>query len=210
MSELRSSPRDTRGEILALLCGRHRTVSHLAQELRISNNSVRAQLERLEGDGLVRHEVVRQGIGKPAHEYQLTAAGSLRLSRAYLPLLSGLLTVSEERIGADQEEALLRETGRMLAQHYGKPDGRSRVELDAAVDLLGQLGGSSTVREDESVRWIEGACCPLHALIPEHPLACKAIEAMLTEFLGLPIREACDKRDPPSCRLFIGAAEELR
>lgn len=203
----RSVPRDTRGEILTLLCKQSRTVTQLAHELGMSKNSVRGQLDRLEEEGLVRHQVVRRGVGKPAHEYQLTEAGSLRLSRAYLPLLKALLAAGKQHLAVKEEETHLREAGRVLARQFPKPDGPARKRMDAAVQLLGELGGITMVREEAGVVWIQGGCCPFYALVPEHPLVCKAIEAMLIEFIGVPVREECEKRGRPSCRLLVGALE---
>lgn len=198
---------DTRGRLLALLCGAERTTSELARELKISANGVRWHLEHLERERMVERRVVRRGVGKPAHEYRLTTEGSRLLSRAYLPMLSGLLSVMRNRAGAGEEEALLREVGRMLARPHPRPEGALRERVDAAVGLLGQLGGISMVREEKNALWIEGACCPLRALVPDHPLACKAVEAMLEECIGAHVREQCEKHDPPTCRLIIGAAD---
>jgi predicted ArsR family transcriptional regulator len=196
--------RDTRATILALLCGGKLTVTELARKQRMSNNTIRAHLDRLEADGLVRYEVVRRGVGKPAHEYELTEEGSRLLSRAYLPLFSRFLAASTARQGPAQVETLLREAGRSLAQPYPKPTGALRERADAAANLLEELGGSSSVQEEGGELWIEGACCPLHTLVPEHPLTCKAMEALLGEYLDAPVREHCRKQYPPTCRLRVG------
>lgn len=198
---------DTRGRLLALLCSAERTTSELARNLEISANGVRWHLEHLEREGMVERRVVRRRVGKPAHEYRLTTEGSRRLSRAYLPMLSGLLSVVRDRAGAGEEEALLREVGRLLARPHARPEAGLRERVDAAVGLLKQLGGISMVREEKDALWIDGACCPLRALVPDYPLACKAVEAMLEECIDAPVREQCEKHDPPTCRLIIGAAD---
>jgi predicted ArsR family transcriptional regulator len=194
---------DTRGRLLSLLCAAKRTTSDLAKELGISANGVRWHLDRLEQEGLVDKRVVRAGVGKPAHEYRLTPEGSRRLSRAYLPLLQALLSVVLERAGHGEGERLLRETGRNLARRHPKAEGSVRERVDAAVGLLGEFGGVATVNEEENGLCIQGACCPLRALVPDHPLACKAVEAMMEEYIGMGVREACEKGDPPGCRMFI-------
>lgn len=199
---------DTRGRLLALLCSADRTTSELARDLEISANGIRWHLERLEQEGLVERRVVRGRVGKPAHEYRLTSEGARRLSRAYLPVLAGLLTLIRDRIGAGDEETLLREVGWMLARQHPRPKGTLRTRVVAAVDRLGELGGTSSVRAEPGGLWIRGACCPLRALVPDHPLACKAIEALLEEYIGAPVREQCEKGDPPACRLLVGAANQ--
>lgn len=197
---------DTRGQLLALLCSADRTAGELARDLKISANGARWHLERLEREGMVERRIVRRGVGKPAHEYRLTTEGTRRLSRAYLPVLSCLLSAMRSRLGTGEEAALLREVGRLLARESPRPEGALRERLDAAVGLLGQLGGITSVREEGDALWIRGTCCPLRALVPEHPLACKLVEAMLEEYLGAPVHERCEKVDPPGCRLAVGAA----
>lgn len=197
---------DTRGRILALLCAGSLRVSELAQALGISANGVRGQLAQLEAEGLVEYTVVRRGVGKPAHEYRLTPGGSARLSRAYLPLLHGMLTLMSEGGNQAKSEALLRQVGRRLAREFPKPAGTLRERTEAAVQLLGELGGISLVREEEGVLRIEGVCCPLGALVGDHPVVCKAVEALVEECVGAPVREQCDKVDQPACRMVVAAA----
>jgi predicted ArsR family transcriptional regulator len=194
---------DTRGAILALLCSADRTTSDLARELGISANGVRGHLARLEEEGLVAHRVVARGVGKPAHEYHLTGEGSLRISRAYLPLLSGLLSAMSGWESPEDEDGLLREAGRTLARQRSRPEGALRERVDAGIGLLEELGGICEVSEEKDALWIQGACCPLRALVPDHPLACRAIETMLEEYIGAPVREQCDKDGSPACRMVI-------
>jgi predicted ArsR family transcriptional regulator len=197
----------TRARLLALLCKGARTTSELARELGMSANGVRGHLDLLERDGLVTHAVLRQAVGKPAHEYRLTAEGSLHLSGAYLPLLSVLLTVMTEQDRGVGPEALLREAGRRLARGRPGPGSAVRNRAAAALGLLQQLGAIGELRTEQGAVWIEGSCCPLRALVPEHPLACRAVEAMLEEYIGGTVTEQCDKGDPPACRFYIGAAD---
>lgn len=198
-----SRPRDTRGRLLARLCSADRTAAELAGELRISANAVRGHLGPLEEEGMVAHRVVRRGVGKPAHEYYLTPLGSARLSRAYLPLLAALLEVVHERAGEAEEEMLLREAGRAVARRFPRPGGTLRERVAAAVELLGEMGGVSWVRDEDDVLWIHGACCPLRGLVSSRPLACRSVESLLTDFIGVPVREHCDKGDAPACRLAV-------
>jgi predicted ArsR family transcriptional regulator len=196
---------DNRGRLLALLCARDSTTAELAEELGISPNGARGHLDRLEEEGLVEHRVVRRGVGKPAHVYRLTDRGSMRMSHAYLPLLSGLLTAAdEEEGGAGGAEELLRRAGRALVRGHSRPQGSLRNRAEGAVALLAQMGGTGRLLDDGEHLWIEGGCCPLGALVVRHPLTCKAVEAMLSDYIGAPVREQCSKDDPPACRLVVG------
>ena len=106
----------TRGEIIRLLRRSSRTVTELADALGLTDNAVRTHLAALERDGLVRQEeAVRRGVGKPPFVYSLTAQADALLPKAYAPALGILLGVLEERLGAAEVEAVLREVGRRAA-----------------------------------------------------------------------------------------------
>ncbi len=194
---------DTRREILSLLCISNRTVSELAAELGISNTAIRSHMVRLEEEGLVRHERVRRGVGKPAHEYRITAAGELLLSRAYLPLFQNLLEVLEASLPEAAIESTLREAGRRLAPSDSHPAGDLRARVEAAAAVLRELGGAASVDVAGSTLLIQCTCCAIGAIVADHPLACKAMEGMLGEFLDTPVYEQCDRSGRPSCRFEI-------
>src|SRR5438094_594748 len=87
----------TRGKMLILLCrGRH-TVNDLAGHLRLTDNAVRAQLQRLQRDGLVRQIGWRSGFRKPHAEYEITLKARELFTRLYEPLIQELTDVLGER-----------------------------------------------------------------------------------------------------------------
>lgn len=192
----------TRREILVLLCAAHRRVGELAGALGISESAVRVHLRALEEEGLVQHETLRGSVGKPAHEYRLAPAGEALLSRAYLPFLQRLLDELRSRLDPVEIERLFRAAGSRLAPPE-RPQGRVRARVDEAVRMLGDLGGEGYVEQEGAELVIRGRCCPLAAIVPEHPLACNALEATLTEFIGVPVRADCDVRGRPSCRFRV-------
>lgn len=192
----------SRREILVLLCAAHRRVGELARALGISESAVRVHLRALEEEGLVRHETVRGSVGKPAHEYRLAPAGEALLSRAYLPFLQRLLEGLRSRLDPAETERLFRAAGSRLVPP-DRPRGGVRARADEAVRLLGDLGGVGYVEQEEAELVIRGRCCPLAALVSEHPLACTALEAALTEFIGEPVHADCDVRERPRCRFRI-------
>lgn len=198
--------RGTRGEILTRLCAAPHTVAQLAEALGINRNSVRDHLLRLADEGLVEHQVVRRGVGKPAHEYRVTAEGEARLSRAYLPLLNQLLRVLHARLGPGETEAVLREAGRGLAPD-DRADGDLGERLAAAVAYLRGLGGFAMLgAQPDGAPVIHCSCCAIGAVVAEHPAACRGMAAMLEEYLGQPVRERCDRTGRPTCRFeLVGA-----
>ena len=198
----------TRGEILALLCTSNRRVSELASELGISATAVRAHLELLQREGMIGHELVRRGVvGKPALEYHLTADGERVLSRAYLPMLLQLFDALASRIRETEALALMHEVGRGLAARATAISGDLRERAEAAAAVLNDLGGMARVEERNGRLQIVGACCPIAAVAPRFPLACKAIETLVGELVGVPVREHCDRSGRPRCQLVIGRSD---
>ena len=200
---------DTRSNILTRLCSGGRTAPELARELGVSANAVRAQLAQLREEGLVSYRLRRGSVGKPAHVYGLTAAGSVRLSSAYLPLLAALLEAVAERSDGSELEELLRVVGRRLARTRPRAHtGTAAARVTAAHSLLTSLGAACRVVRENGEISILGDCCPLRALVPDHPLVCRAVEAMLEEHTGLTVREDCGKGDPPECRFLFSPVGE--
>jgi len=104
----------TRGRIAALLRVSPMTIDQLAARLKLTNNAVRAQVTRLEEDGVVRKVGALATASKPSATYALTRAAESRYSQLYVPLLAHLLHVLDARMTPKQFDALMRRVGRSL------------------------------------------------------------------------------------------------
>src|SRR5688500_7294883 len=194
----------TRGQIIGLLRRSSATVGDLAAALGLTDNAVRSHLSAMERDGLVeqRRGPVR-GVGKPAMVYALTPAADTLLPKAYAPVMGVLLDTLGERLGPDALAELLREVGRRAAAGRAGQGDDVRMRIEAAYGVLGELGGVAEIVEEEDAVHIRGFSCPLAALVPAHPEVCQLAEALLTEIVGVPVTEQCDKGTPPRCRFHI-------
>jgi predicted ArsR family transcriptional regulator len=192
----------TRGRIVTLLRRSGRTVEELARELGLTDNGVRAHLATLERDGIVRQRgSVRHGSGggKPAYVYELAPEAEDLFPRAYEPVLRRLLNVLREREGEERSEALLRTVGGRLAEERGVPAGDARARLEAAVDVLNELGGLAEFEESDGGLAIRGYSCPLAGVTPDHPEVCRMAETLISELAGVPVQEHCDRGERPRC-----------
>lgn len=199
----------TRGQLVALLRRGVRTVEELARAVGLTDNAVRAHLSTLERDGLVRQEGLRrsEGPGKPATLYEIHPDAEPLFSRAYAPVLAALLAELGSRMPPEAVEAVMHATGRRLAgparsDHRG--DLAARVRAGAA--LLNSLGGDAQVEEKAGTFSIRGCGCPLSVASARGPAACQAVESLLTEVIGEPVRETCDRGERPRCCFQVGAA----
>lgn len=199
----------TRGRVISLLRRSEGTVNELAAALDLTDNAVRAHLASLERDGLVEQRGVRRGVGKPAHIYGLSAAAGHLFPKAYDRVLSQLLDLLLERHGEVEVEALLVEVGRRAVAGRVWPEGEE-ARLAAALALLEELGGLAELSERNGVSEIRGHSCPLGELVPSHPEICRLAESILSEVVGAPVRECCEKGERPRCAFEVdraGAAE---
>lgn len=193
----------TRGQIVALLRRGSRTVEDLVHALSLTDNAIRSHLSALERDGLVRQEGVRRGTGagKPASVYQIEPDAEALFSRAYAPVLGALLDELAEQMPAKRREALMQGVGRRLAAAAGRPPaGGAEARARAAAALLNSLGAEVQTERSDGVLVLRGCTgCPLSVAVARRPELCRTIEALLSEFVGMPVRECCDHGDKPRC-----------
>jgi predicted ArsR family transcriptional regulator len=106
-----------------------------------------------------------------------------------------------KRLNARELRASMREVGRSLAKEHGDElTKKSRNErLLAALDLLKKLGGAVALHETHRKTLIRGKSCPLAAITAHYPDACLIVEALLTEIIGVPVKEHCTHGQSPSC-----------
>lgn len=194
----------TAGRILGLLRRGPVTVDELAEALAVSGNAVRQQLALLERDGLAQRSGLRRGSSKPAQTYALSLAAEQLFSRAYAPVLTQLLHVLAGRLPAVELDTLMREVGRGLTADRPRPAGTARERAEAGSALLNELGGLVEVEERDGRLLIRGAGCPLGAATHHHPEACDAVGSLLSEYVGLPLRQCCEREDRPRCCFELG------
>lgn len=204
----------TRGRIVTLLRCTGRTVEELARALGLTDNGVRSHLAILERDGIVRQHgtVSHDGSGKPAYVYELTPEAEEDLfAKAYRPVLLQLLDAMSERLGSAEAEALLRAVGRRMArERLIRTDG-VQARLERAIAVLNELGGFAELEEHGDSFIIRGYSCPLAAVVPDHPEMCRLVETLITELVGVPAHEHCDRGERPRCCFEVtGASKTIR
>jgi predicted ArsR family transcriptional regulator len=195
----------TRGRILNLLRPKEQTVNELAAALDLTDNAVRAHLLSLERDGLIQQAGTQAGVRKPHATYALTAEAEQIFPKAYGALLDLLLSVLSRKLSPKELRAAMREVGRRVADNHlleveGKPRER---RIETALRILKDLGGSATFHESEGKHFIRGNGCPLAAATADHPEACLIAESLLTQILGVPVKEHCIHGKVPSCRFQV-------
>lgn len=200
---LRKQLLDTaRGRIVGLLRTANLTADDIATELGLTGSAVRIQISAMERDGVVRRVGKRPGTTRPSYVYDLAPEVEQLLSQAYMPLLTHLVGVFAEALSAKQVETLLRRAGQGLARELvqGKRiTGALRARAARASELMNEHLGAVTRVEANGGIVIRGAGCPLSALTGKHRGVCLAMESLVSEVVGVPVRECCDREDRPRC-----------
>jgi DeoR family transcriptional regulator, suf operon transcriptional repressor len=201
----------TRGRVLALLRRGDMSTDELAGALGLTDNAIRAHLATLERDGLVhtRGERREGRIGKPATLYTASPEVDILFSRAYIPLLTSLLSALGDRLTAKDLSQLLEDVGGRLAAGVTPSSGELSQRVAAASNLLNELGGLSSVQEvDQGQHYmIQSRGCPLGLAVSEQSEVCEAIVTLLSKLTGAEVRSCCQRTGRPSCCFEIRPAD---
>lgn len=196
----------SRGRIVDLLRREPRTAEALARAIGLTPNAIRGHLALLERDGMIQSDGMRRGVGKPAHIYRLTPAAEAQFSKAYAPVLRGLLDELATRLDPQQLEDLLRATGQRLAPRGRPARGAADDEcIAAAAAALAELGGVVASVATNGAITIDGLACPLAEVTSAHPVVCHGVEALLSGATGRRVTEKCDRTGGRArCRFEMG------
>jgi len=203
----------TRGRIVGLLRTANLTADDIATELGLTGSAVRIQISAMERDGVVRRMGKRPGTTRPSYVYELAPEVEQLLSQAYMPLLTHLVGVFAEALPATEVETLLRRAGQGLARELvqGKRiTGALRARAARASHLMNEHLGAVTRVEANRDIVIRGAGCPLSAVTGKHRGVCLAMESLVSEVVGVPVRECCDREDRPRCCFEISSGKGPR
>jgi predicted ArsR family transcriptional regulator len=199
---MKSEVDDTsRGKIVRLLRKARQTVNDLARALGLTDNAVRANLARLERDGLVQLAGSRAAFRKPETMYDITPQAERLFAKAYAPALATLLGVLESGVDEKELDERLREAGRRLATpHLPALEGLSlRERAEKTLLILEQLGGLAEVQEREGGMYVQGFGCPFSQVVREHPKLCLVAQVLVGELLGREVVEQCQREGRPRC-----------
>lgn len=192
----------SRGRIVSLLRRGPLTADDIASTLRVTRSAIRAQITSMERDGVVRRAGQRPGTTRPSHTFELTPDVEQLLSTAYVPLLTQLVDVFAAGLPATQLETMLRQAGRQLADELSpgkRPAGNLAARVTIASEMMNEQLGATTHVEANGGYVIRAFGCPLAALTGKHPGVCMAMESLVSEVVGVPVHECCDRSARPRC-----------
>jgi predicted ArsR family transcriptional regulator len=192
----------SRGRIVSALRAGPLTADDLASKLGLTRSAVRAHITGMERDAVIRRAGQRPGTTRPSNVFELTPEVDQLLSSAYIPLLTQLVDVFADGLPPHQLKAMLRLAGKRLADGLlaGKrPAGNLASRVAMVSEMMNEQLGAMTHVEGNGGYVIRGIGCPLGALTGKHPGVCLAMESLVAEVVGAPVRECCDRAERPQC-----------
>ena len=85
--------------------------------------------------------------------------------------------------------------------------GRSGTAWIGLSRCWGSWGGLAEAEEREDGFVIRGASCSLAATLPGHPELCRLAETLLSDLIGIPEAECCERGDQPRCCFAVPAPD---
>ena len=205
-----------RGRIVPLLRGRALTVNDLAAALGLTDHAVRMHLSLRARDGRGgRAPATRPGHPQAARDLCALTPAAEQLFPQIVRVeasLGTLLGVLAERFPAKAVAETLAEVARRLAREFPGPAEGADVtaRLQRAVEIIRELGGAAEVEAEQGRPFIRGYSCPLAGLAAGCPAVCALAESLLSESIGLRLRERCEKGENPRCRFDLAESAGIR
>ena len=195
----------TRGRIVKSVRGTRKTVNELSKELGLTDNAVRAHLVSLERDSLIKQSGIQRGTRKPHFSYELTEEAEHLFPKAYDAILNQLIAALKGRLSPTALKEVLHDVGRSLAgsQRTARKSEDLETRLGRALSALEAIGGSARIEKENGKSYIRSEGCPLAAAVAEHPEVCGLAENLVSEIIGMEVRERCDREGTPRCRFEV-------
>ncbi len=197
----------TRREILYILKRKGQaTLEELSSELGLVPMTVRAHLNVLEKERLVKYEEKRRKIGRPHFVYSLTAESMQHFPQVYDLFANRLI---EAMVAAEGESCCGRLANQIgegwASEHRSQFAGRS---LDEQVEILTQLrsqeGALADLSRVEGGYLIRQRHCPVFSCASKHPaVVCQAELVYFNKLLDTPVERRDWMLNGDSCCTFF-------
>lgn len=204
-SSVNISPASMR--VIKLLVGNSpKSVADLIREMNVTRTAVTEQLNELVAAGLVERQMQRlPGRGRPRHVYSATpAALALLFARNQELVLPAIWRAIREVGGPDLVKQVVDRVSQQLAAHYTRlvsastPQERCRQ----LVNILHEEGVLIEVEESDGKIYLRQRSCPYIIMFEENRTACLLDMEILSEIIGVPVRQTACRHDGDPCCVF--------
>ena len=181
---------DVRSAILNLLRERGQaTAVELAHGVGLSPVSTHYHLSRLERDGLVNVQPLRQGVGRPKYVYSLANAALGLFPQSTHRLADRLLDALQAQLTPQQIQAIFNRVVEDIAADHGNGFQEKPIEdkIEALIGLLGEEGFFARVEKIGQDFQVTQCGCPYQAVVGKHPNICAIDLQLMNSMLGTPV-----------------------
>jgi len=178
---------DIRSTILNLLRERGQaTAAEIATAIGTSPVNAHYHLGRLEREGLVVVEPLRQGVGRPKYLYSLANAALELFPQSAHRLADRLLDALKSQLTTQQIEAVFSRIVDDIAAEHGDDFRNKPLEdkIDALVSILGEEGFFSRVEKVGQNFQLTQCGCPYQYVVSRHPSICAIDLKLINTTLG--------------------------
>jgi predicted ArsR family transcriptional regulator len=163
------------------------TAAQIAQELGITAEGARFQLQKLAEEGLVQAENANKGVGRPQQVWQLTAKGNTRFPDAHAELSQHLIEAVKSLLGEQVLDDLINRREMMVREKYRQavaPLPTLEEKIAAVAVLRSSEGYIADFSRDESGFLLVENHCPICAAAASCEKICHSELDTLQEVLG--------------------------
>ncbi|HLF28666.1 MAG TPA: winged helix-turn-helix transcriptional regulator [Anaerolineae bacterium] len=181
---------DIRNAILNLLRERGQaTAVEIADAVGMSPVNAHYHLGRLEREGLVVVEPLRQGVGRPKYLYSLAGAALEQFPQSTHRLADRLLDALQAQLTPQQIEAVFNRIVADIATERGADfkDKSLEDKIEVLVGLLGEEGFFSRVEKVGQDFQLTQCGCPYQYVVERHPSICAIDLQLINATLGTPV-----------------------
>ena len=159
---------ETKRKIVSLLMEKSQTAADIAHSLDIQVSAARKHLEAMQERGLVTHEYVNHGVGRPKKIFSLTQSGREFFPNQYSNILSLMISKMLHAKEAWQAEEMLEDiAGEMGVQIRSEANVMDPDAISAALNRFGFESRVDRIGSDGKLMIVSGNC-PLFKVASKH------------------------------------------
>lgn len=181
-------------------------VAPIAESLGLTEMAVRRHLITLQNDGLVRTELVRQGMGRPLRIYFLTKSAEHEFPNNYHRLALELLNELEADNRDHVTKLFQRRKNRLHDQYSIRMEGKSLAERVIELTSIQNTGGymAEWKRLENGDYVIDEFNCPISQVAGVYEEACECELQLFQSLLQAPVkRTECLAKQGRKCSYVI-------
>jgi len=181
------------------------SIAKLADAMGVTATAVRQRLSRLMAQGFVQRTVVREGRGRPRHQYELTGMGRKHAGANFADLAMVLWHEIRQVADPAVRQGLLQRVSRKLAEAYvGQVHGETVEErLESLADLFSARRIPFEVDKRQQLPVLKALSCPYPELAEQDRSVCAMERMMFSELAGESLRLDECRLDGHSCCSFV-------